>query len=82
MLCTKDHKVFVFLPRRRSVGFNQLPPVGPGPASPLYPLHDGGLRQGVVRLQEQDLHHPAQGHEDRGTAVNILLKSHSKLNIL
>lgn len=50
------------------MGFNQLPPAGSGPTSSLHPLHDGGARQGVVRLQEQDLRHPAQGHADRGAA--------------
>lgn len=53
---------------RQPVGLNQLPPAGSGPTPSLHPLHDGGARQGVVRLQEQDLRHPAQGHEDRGTA--------------
>ena len=61
----------VSLPSRRTVGPNQLSPVGSGPAPPLYPLYDRGPWQGVVRLQEQDLRRPAQGHEDRGTtAVN------------
>lgn len=29
-------------PSRRSVGSNQLPPVGSGPTPPLNPLHDSG----------------------------------------
>lgn len=48
------------------MGFNQLPPTGSGSTPPLNPLHDCGARQGVVRIQEQDLRHPAQGHENRG----------------
>lgn len=62
----KCYSWWLFPPSRCSVGFNQLPPVGSGSTPPLNPLYDGGARQGVVRIQEQDLHHPAQGHENRG----------------
>lgn len=51
---------------RWPVGFVQLPPDGPGPSSPLHPLHGRGPRQGLVRLQEQDPRHPAKEHADRG----------------
>lgn len=59
-------RLWLFPPSRWPVGLNQLPPVGPGPTPPLNPLYDGGARQGVVWIQEQDLRHPAQGHENRG----------------
>lgn len=74
-------EIFLFCvsPGRQSVGFNQLPPAGSGPTSPLHPLHDGGPRQGVVRLQEQDLRHPAQGHEDRGNGRRRHLVETSRL---
>lgn len=74
--------LFCVSPSRQSVGFNQLPPAGSGPTSPLHPLHDGGPRQGVVRLQEQDLRHPAQGHEDRGNGRRRRLVETSRSCVL
>lgn len=51
---------------RWPVGPEQLPPDGPGPPTPLHPLHGRRVRPRLVRLQEQGARHPAQDDADRG----------------